>query len=310
MSVAALVVRGLPIPNVASLLIAVGSPYALIAGVAALLLALLCRRAFLSLVAAVVVVAGGAVQASWYYVGGPVDVGPHVEIRVLSSNLRLGRADAEFLVNLVDAEADVIAVSELTPEELHRLRRAGIESVFPNSVLHPAPGPGGIGLWSRYPLTLLPTSTEGFHPVAARAHVPGVRFDPVVASIHITSPVWGKVSFADWERGITNAQAELADLADAAGVGAVIVGGDFNSTPDMRQFRDLLSVGYRDAVAQTGAGWGPTFPADSWFPPLITIDHVLTRQAAATAIKTVKIPGSDHRALLSTIAVPLDPTTS
>jgi endonuclease/exonuclease/phosphatase (EEP) superfamily protein YafD len=61
---------------------------------------------------------------------------------------------------------------------------------------------------------------------------------------------------------------------------------------------------------QTGAGFAPTFPANEWFPPLITIDHVLTRNAAATAIKTVTLPGSDHRSLLTTIEVPLDPTAS
>ena len=72
----------------------------------------------------------------------------------------------------------------------------------------------------------------------------------------------------------------MDDFADAAGPAAVIVAGDFNSTPDMRQFRDLLTNGYRDAVEQTGAGFAPTFPSRTWHPPLITIDHVLTRQAA------------------------------
>jgi endonuclease/exonuclease/phosphatase (EEP) superfamily protein YafD len=37
---------------------------------------------------------------------------------------------------------------------------------------------------------------------------------------------------------------------------------------------------------------------------------VLTRQAAATSIRTVYVRGSDHRALLATVGVPLDPTAS
>ena len=86
---------------------------------------------------------------------------------------------------------------------------------------------------------------------------------------------------------------------------AVIIGGDYNSTPDMRQFRDLLTNGYRDAVQQTGSGFAPTFKADSsWGPPLITIDHILTRNAVASSVRTVKVPGSDHRAVLATIKVP------
>ena len=42
-------------------------------------------------------------------------------------------------------------------------------------------------------------------------------------------------------------------------------------------------------------------------PPVITIDHVLTRNAAASSIRTVKIKGTDHRALLATVRVPVEP---
>jgi endonuclease/exonuclease/phosphatase (EEP) superfamily protein YafD len=102
----------------------------------------------------------------------------------------------------------------------------------------------------------------------------------------------------------------MSAFAVATDPGAVIVAGDFNSTPDERQFRDLMTNGYRDAVEQTGAGFAPTFPSRTWHPPLLTIDHVITRNAAAESIKTVYIPGSDHRALLATIQVPLDPSAS
>ena len=78
----------------------------------------------------------------------------------------------------------------------------------------------------------------------------------------------------------------------------------------MRQFRDLLTNGYRDAVEQTGAGFAPTFPSHPWYPPLVTIDHVLTRHAVASSIRTIDVLGSDHRSLLATIDVALDPTAS
>ena len=57
-------------------------------------------------------------------------------------------------------------------------------------------------------------------------------------------------------------------------------------------------------------GFVPTFPSRTWHPPLITIDHVLTRQAASASIRTVYVRGSDHRSLLATVDVPLDPTAS
>lgn len=102
---------------------------------------------------------------------------------------------------------------------------------------------------------------------------------------------------------MAGAKAQLDNLATAAGPGAVIVGGDFNSTADVRQFLDLLTDGYRDAVEQTGSGFAPTFPSDTWYPPMISIDHVLARKATSASARN----GSDHRAVLVTVRVPLEP---
>ena len=142
---------------------------------------------------------------------------------------------------------------------------------------------------------------------AAWIKVPQLEFEPLVASVHIMSPVAGDTNTVDdWRFGMAGAKAKLDNYATAAGPAAVIIGGDYNSTPDMRQFRDLLTDGYHDAVEQSGAGFAPTFKADSWIPPVITIDHVLTRNAVASTIRTVKIKGSDHRSLLATILLPID----
>ena len=179
-------------------------------------------------------------------------------------------------------------------------------------MLVPAPDAGGIGLWSRFPLAEVSPAKLG----TRRSPPPGCRspmslFDPLVASVHVTSPLqaYGK-PFGDWRSGITSTKAVLDRFADAAGPGSVIVAGDFNSTPDMRQFRDLLTNGYRDAVEQTGAGFAPTFPSNTLLPPLITIDHVLTRHAAASSIRAIDLRGSDHRSVLATVDVPLDPAAS
>jgi endonuclease/exonuclease/phosphatase (EEP) superfamily protein YafD len=310
-SIVTLVVRTRQLTNLFALVIAVGSPYIPLVALAGLFWALRSRRRILSIAAMAVVVTTLAVQVPWYYFGRPADVGYYVGIRVLSSNLRKGQADPSSFVGLAKKGADVITVSELTPEAVLRFSRAGIDEVFPHSLLLPAAGVGGIGVWSRYPLTALPAENHRSPIAVARLEVPGVRFDPLVAAVHVFSPVaHNENSFDGWRNGITATHAELVDFADTAGPAAVIVAGDFNSTPDMRQFRDLLTNGYRDAVEQTGAGFAPTFPSRTWHPPLITIDHVLTRQAAATSIRTVYIPGSDHRALLATVEVPLDPTAS
>ncbi len=311
-SVLTLVVRTRPVSNKFELVLAVGSPYTALAALALLALLALRRRILLSIVAVLVVTASLAVQVSWYYVGSPAEIGQHAEIRILSSNLFNGQADAVSLVEFAQKNADAITVTELTPEEANHFSQAGIDEQFPYSHLEPAPGTEGTGIWSRHPLTALsaPTYSEVQMP-AARLRVPGVRFDPLLAAAHIMSPVkGGKNTVGDWRLGMAEANEQLNYLARAAGPAAVIIGGDFNSTPDMRQFRDLLTNGYHDAVEQSGAGFAPTYPANTWYPPLIVINHVLARNAAATSIRTVDIPGSDQRALLATIKVPLDPTTS
>ncbi|MCH9736624.1 MAG: endonuclease/exonuclease/phosphatase family protein [Actinomycetia bacterium] len=306
-----LVVRTRPVSNTFDLVLAVGSPYIALAALLAFALFALRRRIFLSIVAVLVLTASLAVQVSWYYLGRPPEVGQHVEIRILSSNLGRGLADAVSLVEFAGRNADVITVLELTPEAAERFSRAGIDDEFPYSLLVFG-GISGTGVWSRYPLTALSTpKPEGVATSAARLRVPGVRFDPLLAAVHIRPPTGNDdKSVDDWRIALGGAKEELDHFARAAGPAAVIIGGDFNSTPDVRQFRDLLTDGYHDAVDQTGAGFAPTYPSNTWYPPLLVIDHVLTRNAAATSIRTVDNPGSDHRALLATIKVPLDPMAS
>ena len=45
---------------------------------------------------------------------------------------------------------------------------------------------------------------------------------------------------------------------------SVLIGGDFNATPDAAQFRTIVAQGYADAADQAGAGFTPTWPADRW----------------------------------------------
>lgn len=305
-----LVLRATPVVDFLDMVLTVGSPYTVVIALAGLALSLRSRRILLSVVALIVAVASIAIQVSWYYLGRPghLEAQRNTEIRVLSANVYKGRADPEAFIRLAGDNADVITVAELTPEAVQRFRHAGLERVFPYSHLRPAPEAGGIGMWSRYPLTVLSEPQHRYVIMpAARVSVPGVAIAPVLASTHVMSPVAGdQNTVADWRTGMAGAKAQLDNFARAAGAGAVIIGGDYNSTPDMRQFRDLLTNGYRDAVETTGAGFAPTYPADTWYPPLITIDHVLTRNAVATSVTVVSVPGSDHRALLATIQLPLD----
>ncbi len=309
-STVALIARTQPVSSIPRLVLAVGSTFVPLAALVGLLLAVAARRRVLSIFGVFIFTATLAIQANWYVVSNPKNLaGPVAEIRVLSSNLRYGRVEPDGFTLLAKENADVITVAELTPEAVERFKQAGLEEAFPYSQLIPGPGPNGIGIWSRYPLTeVTAPRRRSVSMPGARIEVPGVEVKPLVASVHIQSPVSDDTNtIDDWSNGMAGAKAQLDNFAREAGPGAVIIGGDYNSTPDMRQFRDLLTNGYRDAVEQLGAGYAPTFRANSDIPPVITIDHILTRNAAAKSIKTVTVEGSDHRALLATVAVPLTP---
>ena len=303
---AALLVRANAVRNLSSLTIAVLSPYVAVLAVAGMAAAAASRRRVLAVVAILVAIISVGVQVSWYYLGRPRDPGNDSIVRLLSSNIRNGEADATAFVRTAEANADVLVVIELTPDAVQRFSSAGINRIFPYSHLIPAPLAGGIGMWSRFPIAPLPVPKHPFAAVpAALISIPGVPVEMVLVGVHVKSPLAeGRDTIDDWHSGIEHVRNRLTAFAKNAGAGAVVVAGDFNATPDVRQLRDMLTDGYRDAVEQLGAGFSPTFPANRWYPPLYTIDHVFTRNSAAVVIKTVNIAGSDHRGLLASIAVP------
>jgi len=293
--------RYLPITNHAALITAALSPYLMLCAPVAAALFLWGRHWSLALAAAGLTMAMLAVQLPLYRGSDARTVA--VGLRVISANLREGQADPGHLVRLAREQADVVAFQELTPQEADRLSSAGLDARFPYRFLEARPGPGGVGVWSRFPINE-PRRIGGytFEFLTAQLRVPGVSTDPTVVVAHMAGP-WPR-PIDDWRRDWNRLPVTMSEVGEQAGAGAVIVAADLNSTTDMRPFRALLRNGYGDAAEQSGAGIKPTFPADSRLPPFIAIDHVLTRNCTATSQRTVEIPGSDHRGLVVTIAIP------
>jgi endonuclease/exonuclease/phosphatase (EEP) superfamily protein YafD len=221
----------------------------------------------------------------------------------MSANIYEGRADAHHLVRRAQAQADVVAVQELTPRAVDRLSAAGLDATFPYRWLDERGASAGVGMWSRYPIQA-PRRIDGYTMafITAQVRITGVSTNPTVVVAHVPGP-WPWPIDA-WRRDLDRLPTTLREIAERADRGAVIVAADVNSTTDMRPFRALLHDGYRDAAEQTGAGIKPTFPADNRLPPLLAIDHILTRDCAATSLHTLAIPGSDHRGLVVTVTVP------
>jgi endonuclease/exonuclease/phosphatase family metal-dependent hydrolase len=190
-----------------------------------------------------------------------------------------GHADVQTLTQWAQEHADVLAVQELTPEAMDRLSATTIDALFPYRAVDPKSEAGGAGLWSRYPLEV--TARLGYYQISlinARIQIPSLRVPPTISVVHTPAPWPWPID--TWREAVKSLGTSLQEMADSAGTGAVVVAGDFNSTLDMRQFRSLLRNGYQDAAKEAGAGFAPTYPADSQVPPLLTIDMCSPEAAA------------------------------
>lgn len=84
-----------------------------------------------------------------------------------------------------------------------------------------------------------------------------------------------------------------------------IVAGDFNATLDHADFRHALGGYCRSVAAAVGGGLKGTWPSDQPAIVRTQIDHVVvTRQFQPAGFTTYAIPGTDHRAVVATVAVP------
>jgi endonuclease/exonuclease/phosphatase (EEP) superfamily protein YafD len=276
------------------------TPYVVLLAPLVGLVLMLIARQWIGVGAAVLVLALATSTQLWLYTADdpPKDA---VVIHVMTANLRLGQADARDLVGSVRRHSvDVLMLEELTAGEQDALVAAGLNDLLPHHSSAPEGGGFGTGLWSRFPMSDAQQPdqfTFGF--VTARLAVPGVARPVQAAALHASGPVPSAVLWQQDMRGFAQF------LPTLAGDRPVIVGGDFNATPDTVQFRRILDAGFSDAADQAGGGYTATFPGDRWFPPLIAIDHVLSRGGpVATGVDTVTIKGSDHRALLVSVALP------
>jgi endonuclease/exonuclease/phosphatase (EEP) superfamily protein YafD len=275
------------------------APYLALGAPAAVILFAILHNWIGVTLAAVLTVASIAVRLRWY-VGGGTDAG--VGVRIVSANLRYGRADADAVVHLARQHADILAVQEVTPEKADEISAAGMDEILPYRVLRTREGPAGVGLWSRYPMEPGSEHDEFWLGlITARVRIPGVPAEATLVTTHMSAP-WPE-PIQGWRDDLSRLATVLSDIG-ASAEGPVIVAGDLNATPDVLEFRRLLRDGYRDAAEQAGAGLTRTHPADIWLPPVFAVDHILTNRCATSAVRTLAIKDSDHRALVADLQLP------
>ena len=237
-------------------------------------------------------------------------------IRVLVYNIHAGKdaAGADNLHGVAElvrtTGADIVLLQEVDRGTRRSGRvdqpgvlaeRTGYHVAF-GSALDYDDGKYGVAVLSRWPIVADTLVHLPVTPTQARA---GGSHEPRGALHVIVAAPGGRLSIINthldpsgddrWRRQEADSIVSLAAQLRRGGV-ALIVGGDFNSTPESAVQRAVRVGGLRDAWLECATGDGFTFPADV---PVKRIDYVyITGSSRCNAAQVIESRVSDHRPLL------------
>ena len=264
---------------------------ALVLGIAALVIRAYPSAAVLAVVA---LVHGWAIKDLW--LGGTASAAPGgVPLRVVSANvLSQNRTPEKVLEFLRAADADLVVLVDARMQRWNRVL-AGLGALYPYQAPQGWRERPPVVLFSRHPML----DAQVVRPPGGRrpylvAEIAVGEETLLIAGVHPSSP-------SPSEPGDTRRRnRELDHIADVIGDAdtAVIVAGDFNTTPWSPHFEDLLAAaGLRNAAE--GKGYVATWPTWFW-PTQIPIDHVLLKgPVAATTVRRGPPVGSDHYPIIA-----------
>lgn len=246
---------------------------------------------------AVVAVVGGAMVLPRAVADTPPSSG--TPLKVLSLNVFEGEADVDTLAALIRAEApDVVSIPEsgghFAGELDPLISPLGYRTVASVSEHHQ--DVGGVTLAISERMGDVQTRTGRGRTFPFVEATGGALGDLRFVAYHSVAPTRGSVD--EWSSDL--------DLLRqwCQGPTPAVLAGDFNATLDHSVLRDG-TAGCGDAAAQTGNGLVGTWPnwAPRWLGP--QIDHVFgTDGIAAESFDVRDVPGTDHRAIVTTLRVP------
>jgi len=210
--------------------------------------------------------------------------------RILVLNLHggkdaAGQSNVDAVAVLIEKTgADLVLLQDVDPAALQALgSKLNYAAAAGGSVA--ALARGFIGFNTTVPLTPAPR--------AALALLASIRKGQYAAINAQINPAEGRVSDDDLARVL-----DAIGSQKAAGT-PLVVGGDFNATPDHPGIARLNAVGLRDAWAECGSGDGFTYPANA---PAKRIDYLfLSGDLHCSAATVMETQVSDHRPLLVTL---------
>jgi len=221
-----------------------------------------------------------------------------VPLRVATYNIHYGYDSAwrftleEMARAIEESGADVLMMQEVdacritsygVDDALWLARRLGMHAVYQPTL----EGLSGIALLSRYPLSasggsLLPSQLEQTGIVHARLQL---EEGPVDAY-----GIWLGLAADERARQLTGALSVIGEASP------VLLGGDFNATPDSPVYSRLAGAGFVDPFLALGREPRPTSPSVA---PQERIDFVWGRGLAPTSATVLESLASDHRMVVT-----------
>lgn len=214
----------------------------------------------------------------------PGDRGAHditaVQHNVSDENtVPVGTAEA-----IIKATPELIALEELTPPASALYERA----LAPDYPYHAVEGT--VGLWSKYPLAdvrQLDIKPKGIEEGWSRGLRAAARTPWGEVAVYVAHLPSVRVRLTGFDSGWRDESAGLLGTAIAAEkLDQVILLGDFNSTVDDRGLAPVTSQ-MKPPARDFAFSWPAVFPVSR-------IDHIMTRSATVTGVRTLPATGSDH----------------
>jgi endonuclease/exonuclease/phosphatase (EEP) superfamily protein YafD len=220
---------------------------------------------------------------------------PRPTLRLLTANLWNGRADPDALAELIaDAQPDAVLAQEMTPEHAR-----AIEALLPYGVLLPRRDACGMGLALRRPARITVLRLPQRDALIARLSAPewNAFGSPVeIVNVHVSAPTSLR------QLWLRRAQVEALCAHVASTPMPRVIAGDFNMFRLMPAYRALCGR-LCDAALQRRAFGQPTWSPRADWARWLRLDHVLTQGLQTTDLRVLRVHGSDHSALLATLAV-------
>jgi endonuclease/exonuclease/phosphatase (EEP) superfamily protein YafD len=217
-------------------------------------------------------------------------------VRILTANLRDGRADPDALVALIEAlDVDVACVQELGSRQADALARA-----LPEGALGPNAIRRGLGIACRHPAAVERFSLPERDAWVARlspASWSQLREPIEIINVHIKGPhTWPYFPRFHTRRGQLDGLLRWLEREPQQPRALL---GDFNSSPIWPLYRSLAARLTDVAAARRGADRCRTWPhvPALGLAGLIQIDHCFLSNLTALDVQTVPIQGSDHLGL-------------